>query len=110
MAVLLYYCEPIKILFKLTEEPFITAINTFKKSDKEKFITFVRHNLGLMYAGQNSSELAIHYLSEVIQEIPKDYKAIFIKVREHMKIGYSEETSNLIVNGLQICRELNSDR
>lgn len=48
-----------------------------KKSGEEKFITFVRHNLGLMYAGQNLSELAIRYLSEVIQELPKDYKAIF---------------------------------
>lgn len=40
-----------------------------------------------MYAGQNLSELAIRYLSEVIQELPKDYKAIFIKAREHMEMG-----------------------
>ena len=59
-----------------------------------------------MYAGQNLSELAIRYLSEVIQELPKDYKAIFIKAREHMKIGDSEETSNLIDKGLEICRDL----
>ena len=95
--------------FEEAEEHFITAINTFKKSGEEKFITFVRHNLGLMYAGQNLSELAIRYLSEVIQELPKDYKAIFIKAREHMKIGDSEETSNLIDKGLEICRDLKNE-
>ncbi len=76
---------------------------------KKKNITFVRHNLGLMYSGQNLSELAIRYLSEVIQELPKDYKAIFIKAREHMKIGESKETSNLIVKGLEICKELKNE-
>ncbi|MES5957404.1 hypothetical protein QCI42_29355 [Bacillus fungorum] len=83
--------------FEEAEEHFITAINTFKKSGEEKFITFVRHNLVLMYAGQNLSELAKRYLPEVIQELPKDYKAIFIK------------TSNLIFNGLQICRKLKNE-
>lgn len=80
-----------------------------KKSGKEKNITFVRHNLGLMYSGQNLSELAIRYLSEVTQELPKDYKAIFIKAREHMKIGESKETYNLIVKGLEICKELKNE-
>ncbi|KAA6452215.1 tetratricopeptide repeat protein [Bacillus cereus] len=95
--------------FEEAEEHFITAINTFKKSGEEKNITFVRHNLGLMYSGQNLSELAIRYLSEVTQELPKDYKAIFIKAREHMKICESKETSNLIVKGLEICKELKNE-
>lgn len=62
-----------------------------------------------MYAGQNLSELAIRYLSEVIQELPKDYKAIFIKAREHMEMGDSEETSNLIDKGLEVCKELKNE-
>ncbi|KAA0781930.1 tetratricopeptide repeat protein [Bacillus sp. BB56-3] len=95
--------------FEEAEEHFITAINTFKKSGEEKNITFVRHNLGLMYSGQDLSELSIRYLSEVTQELPKDYKAIFIKAREHMKIGDSKETSNLIIRGLEICKELKNE-
>ena len=66
--------------FEEAEEHFITAINTFKKSGEEKFITFVRHNLGLMYAGQNLSELAIRYLSEVIQELLKIIKQSLLRL------------------------------
>lgn len=90
----------------LAEVSNIISYDRCEKSGEEKNITFVRHNLGLMYSGQNLSELAIRYLSEVIQELPKDYKAIFIKAREYMKIGQSKETSNLIVKALEICKEL----
>ncbi len=39
----------------------------------------VRQNLGLMYATQNLSPLAIRYLSEVNQKMPNNYKALLLR-------------------------------
>ncbi len=66
----------------------------------------MRHNLGLMYANQNLSSLAIRYLSEVNQKLTTDYKAIFIQAREHFKLGETNIASNLIEKGLNICNNL----
>ena len=40
-----------------------------------------------MYASQNLSSSAIRYLSEVVEKKPHHYKAIFVKAKEHVKLG-----------------------
>ena len=92
--------------FEMAEEYFVSAMDVFQKQKNEKAILLVRHNLGLMYASQNLSELAIRYLSEVTENIPKHYKAIFIKAREHFKLGETDIAGELIEKGLIICNEL----
>ncbi len=51
-----------------------------------------------MCAGQIYSELAIRYLSEVIQKnsLKIIKENLYLRAREHMKIGDSEELLNLI--------------
>ncbi|AOY17785.1 MULTISPECIES: tetratricopeptide repeat protein [Bacillus cereus group] len=92
--------------FELAEEYFVTAMNTFQKQKNEKAILLVRHNLGLMYASQNLSSSAIRYLSEVVEKKPHHYKAIFVKAKEHVKLGEKEIACQLIEKGLTICNEL----
>ncbi|MFP3670935.1 tetratricopeptide repeat protein, partial [Priestia sp. SIMBA_032] len=60
--------------WELAEEYFTKAMDMFQKIDEEQFILMVRQNLGLMYATQNLSPLAIRYLSEVNQKMPNNYK------------------------------------
>ncbi|CAM4120878.1 histidine kinase [Bacillus manliponensis] len=95
--------------FELAEEYFVTAMDTFQKQKNEKAILLVRHNLGFMYASQNLSSLAIRYLSEVVEKKPHHYKAIFVKAKEHVKLGEEEIASQLIEKGLTICKELGNE-
>ena len=46
------------------EEYIASAINIYK-NDAEMLVLRIRHNLGLLYASQNLSVLAIRHLSEV---------------------------------------------
>ena len=66
----------------------------------------IRHNLGLLYASQNLSVLAIRHLSEVSKKMPTHYKAIFLEAREYYKLGEIEKAKELIESGLKVCEEL----
>ncbi|KLA29222.1 tetratricopeptide repeat protein [Bacillus cereus] len=90
----------------LAEEHFAAAMNQFQKIDEDYYILMARHNFGLLYASQNLSELAIRYLSEVVEKKPKHYKAILIKAKEHYKLKEHEIARDLIKKGLEICNEL----
>lgn len=93
----------------LAEEHLVKAMDIFQKLDEDKFTIMVRHNLGLLYAGQNMSELAIRYLSEVSEKKPNHYKALFIEGKERCKLG-DHETANLLFDrGLGLCIELNNE-
>ncbi|HEK9100166.1 tetratricopeptide repeat protein [Bacillus pfraonensis] len=96
--------------WELAEEYLTSAMNTFQKIDEKKFITMVKHNLGLMYGSQDHSAVAIRYLSEVIENSPNHYKAIFIKAREHFKLGETNVAAELIEKGLSICMNLENEQ
>ncbi|EJR92251.1 MULTISPECIES: response regulator aspartate phosphatase [Bacillus cereus group] len=51
--------------FEKAEEHLNRSIDLLQKHNVEKLILVVRHNLGLLYATQNLSTLAIRHLSEV---------------------------------------------
>ncbi|MEC3127736.1 tetratricopeptide repeat protein, partial [Bacillus tropicus] len=57
----------------------------------------------------NLSELAIRYLSEVIQKSPNNYRAILIEACEHSKLNNKNEASELFEQGLQISTELENE-
>ncbi|MDC7726450.1 tetratricopeptide repeat protein [Bacillus cereus] len=95
--------------FETAEEFFMSAMNIFQKQKEEQAILYVRHNLGFMYANQKLSDLAIRHLSEVIKELPNDYKAILIAACEHEKIGEKEKALELFEKGLKISTDLKNE-
>lgn len=96
--------------WELAEEYLTAAMDAFQKVGEEKFITMVKHNLGFMYGSQDLSAIAIRYLSEVLENAPDHYKAIFIKAREHFKLGETTIASELIEKGLGICNKLDNQQ
>ncbi|PFT27135.1 hypothetical protein COK71_27670 [Bacillus cereus] len=91
------------------EEYIASAINILQKNDAEMLVLRIRHNLGLLYASQNLSVLAIRHLSEVSKKMPTHYKAIFLEAREYYKLGEIEKAKELIESGLKVCEELKND-
>lgn len=88
--------------FELAEEYLISALDTFTKADEYASILKVRHNLGLLYADQDLSELAIRYLSEVFQE-DLHIKTNYLLAREHFRLSHYEEVREYIEKGLKSC-------
>ena len=64
----------------------------------------VRHSLGVMYAEQNLSDLALRYLSEVSQKSRITLER-FLEARE-FKVRKTKLAASLIEKGLVICNEL----
>ncbi|MDC2867738.1 response regulator aspartate phosphatase [Bacillus sp. BP-3] len=86
-----------------------TAMSILQKENEEALMLRVRHSLGVMYAEQDLSDLAIRYLSEVSREIPDHFRAIFLEAREYYKIDENKIASELIEKGLEICNELDNE-
>ncbi|PGU10467.1 hypothetical protein COD21_14450 [Bacillus cereus] len=95
--------------WELAEEHFAAAMDQFQKIGEENFILIVRHNLGWLYANQNLSDLAIRYLSEVVEKTPKQYRAIYVKAKEHYKLKEYGKAAELIEDGLEICNEIQNE-
>lgn len=95
--------------YEQAEVYYTYAINTLQKQDEEALVLRIRYNLGLMYAKQNMSSLAIRYVSEVSTKIPKHFRALFVEARERFKLGESAMViDELIEKGLTICTELHN--
>ncbi|PEA69042.1 RapH N-terminal domain-containing protein [Bacillus toyonensis] len=92
--------------FEMAEEYFLTAIGLFRTFGNERDILIARQNLGLMYAEQKQSVLAVRYLSEVNGKMSNNYRALFIEAKQRLKLGETEIASDLIKKGLHICKEL----
>ncbi|MBO1624212.1 response regulator aspartate phosphatase [Bacillus arachidis] len=92
--------------FELAEETFNTALDVFQKANHEKYVLMVRNNLGLLYANQNLSELAIRHLSEVTNHSRNHFRAIYLQADENLKIDEYEKSEGLIEKGLYICNQL----
>lgn len=92
--------------FEQAEESFTTAIDTLQKNDEKTLLLHVRNNIGLLYANQNLSPLAIRHLLEVTENMPNHFKALYLQADENLKLGNLEIASQLIEKGLTICNEL----
>ncbi|HDR3524347.1 tetratricopeptide repeat protein [Bacillus cereus group sp. MYBK12-2] len=88
--------------FELAEEYLISALNTFTKTDERASMLKVRHNLGLLYADQDLSELAIRHLAEVFKE-DQHIKTNYLLAREHYRLNHHEEAGRYIAKGLESC-------
>ncbi|MDQ0174662.1 Rap family tetratricopeptide repeat protein [Bacillus chungangensis] len=91
--------------FHLAEKHLIASINILQELDEKSLILKVNYNLGLLYADQNFSELAIRYLSESFEDEEKDYKTMFLLAREYFKIVKKEEVTTYIEKGLKVCNK-----
>ncbi|AJQ62551.1 tetratricopeptide repeat protein [Bacillus thuringiensis] len=88
--------------YESAEEHFLTALNTFNKHDEDKLSAKVKHNLGLLYADQNLSELAIKYLNG---SIVNNQKTLFLLAQEYFKLNDTNAVRLHIENGLKISNE-----
>nr|WP_257148510.1 tetratricopeptide repeat protein [Bacillus cereus] len=95
--------------FEKAEEHFNRSIDLLQKHNEEKLILIVRHNLGLLYATQNLSKLAIRHLSEVTEKNIAHFKAVFLQAREHYKLRKTNIVKELIEKGLAVCMELGNE-
>ncbi|KFM95049.1 hypothetical protein D0U04_27445 [Bacillus clarus] len=88
-------------LYEIAEENFILALRIFKKYSEEQLIAKVKHNLGLLYADQSLSELAIKYLKDSIKNNPK---TMFLLAREYYKLGENLLAADLIEQGYNLTK------
>ncbi|HFK1744672.1 TPA: tetratricopeptide repeat protein [Bacillus cereus] len=95
--------------FEKAEEHFNRSIDLLQKHNEEKLILIVMHNLGLLYATQNLSKLAIRHLSEVTEKNIAHFKAVFLQAREHYKLRKTNIVKELIEKGLAVCMELGNE-
>lgn len=95
--------------FEKAEERFNRSIDLLQKHNEQKLILIVRHNLGLLYATQNLSKLAIRHLSEVTEKNIAHFKAVFLQAREHYKLRKTNIVKELIEKGLAVCMELGNE-
>ncbi|QHV45664.1 tetratricopeptide repeat protein [Bacillus cereus] len=95
--------------FEKAEEHFNRSIDLLQKHNEEKLILIVRHNLGLLYATQNLSKLAIRHLSEVTEKNIAHFKAVFLQAREHYKLRKTNIVKELIEKRLAVCMELGNE-
>ncbi|EEK47283.1 response regulator aspartate phosphatase [Bacillus cereus ATCC 10876] len=95
--------------FEKAEEHFNRSIDLLQKHNEDKLILIVRHNLGLLYATQNLSKLAIRHLSEVTEKNIAHFKALFLQAREHYKLRKTNIVKELIEKGLAVCMELGNE-
>lgn len=101
--------------YEKAEEHFLLSLNVLENTEHENLILKTRQNLGMLYADQDMSELAIRYLSEVIDhekcsltDLPL-LKANFLLAREYFKLGQKEVASTLILDGINVCKSLNNE-
>jgi tetratricopeptide (TPR) repeat protein len=90
--------------YELAEEYLLEALDIFSKANEDSLAIKVRHNLGLMYADQDLSEIAIRHLTEGYNKNPR-IRAIYLLAREHYKLKKTQEASKYIEEGLKVCSE-----
>lgn len=95
--------------YEKAEELYYTAIDMLQKNNEESLLLHVRNNLGTLYANKNLSEQAIRQLSEVIEKMPKHYKALFLLAQENGKLGNIELANKYIQTGREIILQLNNE-
>ncbi|MGE6348245.1 hypothetical protein ACQKIY_27775 [Bacillus mycoides] len=92
--------------FEQAEESFNSAIDFLKKRGEKSLLLRTRNNIGLLYANQNLSSLAIRHLSEVTESMPNHFKALYLQADEYIKLSDIKSASQLIEKGLSVCNEL----
>nr|WP_243526234.1 tetratricopeptide repeat protein [Bacillus pseudomycoides] len=94
--------------FDLAEEYLVSALNTFQQENEERPALTVRYNLGLFYADQDLSELAIRHLTSAFKQFghpkePYQKRGTYVLAREHFKLGNFKEANFYVEEGVQSC-------
>ncbi|PEB51427.1 hypothetical protein CON65_10890 [Bacillus pseudomycoides] len=94
--------------FDMAEEYLISALNMFQQLNEHPLALKVRSNLGVFYAEQNLSDLAIRHLTEVFkgcQHTKEHYqrRVTFLLAREHIKLNENKDATFYIAEGLKVC-------
>lgn len=92
--------------FEQAEESFTKSLDVFQKVGIERFTLMVRNNLGLMYANQNLSKLAIRHLSEVTRKSPNHFRALYLEADEYLKLNEYSRAEPMIAKGIYLCNQL----
>ncbi|GGE79545.1 Rap family tetratricopeptide repeat protein [Priestia taiwanensis] len=90
--------------YELAEEYLLEALDIFKEANEDSLVIKARHNLGLMYADQDLSEVAIRHLIEVYKKNPR-IRVTYLLAREHYKLKKTQKASIYIEEGLKFCSE-----
>ncbi|WP_242143135.1 MULTISPECIES: tetratricopeptide repeat protein [unclassified Bacillus cereus group] len=94
--------------YEMAEEYLVSALNIFEHENELRAALTVRYNLGVFYADQNLSELAIRHLTDVFREFgqpraPYQKKGIHVLAKEHFKLGNFKEANFYIEEGFKDC-------
>ncbi|MGC4379237.1 hypothetical protein WD019_20320 [Fictibacillus sp. Mic-4] len=91
--------------FEQAEVQFHSALDCANKCKDEELKKFVYHNLGLLYAEQNLSEVALRYLNKLSSD--KEYEKyptiLFLLTREYCKLNAIEEAKFWYDQGKRSC-------
>jgi tetratricopeptide (TPR) repeat protein len=90
--------------YEIAEEYLLDALDIFQKANEHSLVIKVRHNLGLLYADQDLSEVAIRHLTDVFNE-NRRIRATYLLAREHYKLKRTQEASKYIEEGMKSCSE-----
>ncbi|HHQ8911881.1 TPA: tetratricopeptide repeat protein [Bacillus cereus] len=100
--------------YEKAEEHFLFALDKLNKTEHKNLILKTRQNLGLLYADQDMSELAIRHLSEVIKcdshgliGLPL-IKAKYLLARENFKLGQKEIVKDIIQESFVMLENIGS--
>lgn len=93
--------------FKQAQKHLLNALGTARNRGHKNLTFRVRYSLGLMFAEQDLSRVAIRHLNHAYEKELKDYKIIFLLARENHKLGNVKIVREFIKKGLTICKTQN---
>jgi tetratricopeptide (TPR) repeat protein len=91
--------------FELAEEYLLQALDCFQQVNEDSLVVKVRHNLGMLYADQGLSDIALRHLTDVYNANYTDspyysIRTIYLLARESFKVKKTQEASKYIEEGL----------
>nr|WP_082246103.1 tetratricopeptide repeat protein [Bacillus gaemokensis] len=94
--------------YDMAEEYLLSALNILEQEKESKAALTVRYNLGVFYAEQDLSELAIRHLTDAFEQfsqprVPYQKKGIHTLAKEHFKLGNLKEANFYVQEGLKDC-------
>jgi response regulator aspartate phosphatase C len=97
--------------YEQAEVELLNALDLAKKMDDVKFKIYVYHSLGLFYANQNHSAIAIRYLSEIINLSKKhgNLRILFLLAQEYCKLGNKEEALPYYEEGILLSQKTDDE-
>lgn len=84
------------------EERFYSALNFANKVDDQTLKGLIYHDLGLLYAEQNMSKAAIHWLQESIKSRKPIPKTLYLMSKESFKLGNLNEANEWLKEGMEL--------